>query len=179
MNDSITTNTTELFTALDGTWTEFFNLVDSVDETLINVVPFENSWTVAQVATHVKKSNNAIIQGLQMQGEACNRNPEEGAGRLKNMFLDFTVKYDSPSFIIPDKKEYKKDTVIEQLKNSIKQLKQLRSNTNLIEIIDLPIFGKVTKLEILHFVLYHTQRHIHQLKEILLLLTAESVKNKI
>ena len=32
---------------------------------------------------------------------------------------------------------------------------------------NLPVFGEITKLELLHFVLYHTQRHIHQLKKIL------------
>jgi len=39
------------------------------------------------------------------------------------------------------------------------------ADIRLAEIIALPIFGEVTKLELLYFVLYHTQRHIHQLKK--------------
>lgn len=166
-------NTQELFTLLDKTWFEFSKLVSSVDAHIINKMPFENSWTIAQVATHVKKSNNAIIQGLQMKGRLSEKDPEERVAELKKIFLDFDAKYQSPDFIIPDKKEYKKEAVVEQLDSSIGQLKQLRNEINPVEIINLPIFGEITKLEILHFVLYHTQRHVHQLKNIL-----QSINNK-
>lgn len=160
-------NTKQLFTSLDETWSEFFKLVSSADADTINKMPFKDSWTIAQLATHVKKSNNAIIQALQMQGKACERNSDERLEELKKIFLDFTAKYKSPDFIIPDKKEYNKESVVEQLANSIEQLKILRSKTNLQEIINLPVFGEITKFEILYFVLYHTQRHVHQLKNIL------------
>ena len=35
------------------------------------------------------------------------------------------------------------------------------------ELLDLPPIGEITKLEVLYFVLYHTQRHIHQLKNVI------------
>ena len=162
-----TLNTQPLFTSLDETWAEFFKLVSSVAEKIMNNVPFEESWTIAQLATHVKKSNNAIIQALQMQGKACERQCDERLEELKKIFLDFTAKYKSPDFIVPDKKEYNKKSVVQQLANTIEQLKILRSKTNLQEIINLPVFGEITKYEILYFVLYHTQRHVHQLKNIL------------
>ena len=159
-------NTSELFVALDKTWANFFKLVAEANWQTINTIPFKDGWSIAQVATHVKKSNKAIIQGLQMKGKPCERNPDERIGELKKVFLDFKAKYKSPDFILPEKKEYKKEETIEQLKISIEQLKELRSTTNLSEIISLPIFGEITKLEILHFVLYHTQRHVRQLKNI-------------
>ena len=101
-----------------------------------------------------------------MEGKPCERNTDERAEELKKMFLDFTVKYQSPGFIVPEKKEYQKESVVEQLKISIEQLKKLRGETNLNDIITLPVFGEITKLEILYFVLYHTQRHIQQLKNV-------------
>lgn len=160
-------NTQQLFASLDEVWTAFFNLVSSADEKHINVTPFEDSWTIAQLATHVKKSNNGIIQALQMEGKHCERNAGERTEELKKIFLDFDAKYQSPEFIVPEKKEYKKEAVVEQLKNSIEQLKRLRTKAELSETINLPAFGEITKLEILYFVLYHTQRHLHQLKNIL------------
>jgi DinB superfamily len=160
-------NTQELFTSLDEIWTAFLNLVSSVDEQDINIVPFEDSWTVAQLATHVIKSNKAIVQALEMEGKPCNRNADERTGELKKIFLDFTVKFQSPEFIVPEKKEYKKNAVVAQLENSIGQLKQLQTKANLSEIITLPAFGELTKFEILYFVLVHTQRHFRQLKNIL------------
>lgn len=172
VTDKLQTET--LFTSLDETWSDFFKLVSSVDAGTINELPFEDCWTIAQLATHVKKSNNAIIQALQMEGKPCNRNTDERKEELKKIFLDFTAKYQSPDFIIPDKKEYNKESVVEQLANSIEQLKILRSKTNLQEIINLPVFGEITKLEILYFVLYHTQRHVHQLKNIFQIINSKN-----
>ncbi|MEP6926723.1 MAG: DinB family protein [Ginsengibacter sp.] len=162
-----TVHTTELFASLDETWADLLNLITSTDATLINAIPFEDSWTAAQLATHVTKSNKAIAQGMNMKGKPAERDPEKGVPDIKKMFLDFTTKYQSPEFIVPEKGNYNKETVIEKFKKSIDQLQDTRTEVNLSEIINLPIFGEVTKLELLHFVLYHTQRHHHQLKRII------------
>ena len=159
--------TTELFSSIDGISDELVNIVAYENEKKLNKIPFKNSWTALQVLIHITKSNNAIVQGLQMKGKPANRDPEQNAGHLKKMFLDFTVQYKSPAFIAPEKGKHNKDEVIASLKASIQSLKSLRSKTDLGEIIDLPAFGAVTKLELLHFVLYHTQRHVRQLKNII------------
>ena len=170
-----TINTKELFVSLDETWSELFNLISSTDSSTVNTVPFKDSWTAAQLATHVTKSNKAIAQGLNMEGKPAGRNPEEGVPNLKKMFLDFTVKFQSPEFIIPENIEYNKEAVIAALKKSIGQLQAACTKVNLIEIIDLPVFGEITKLELLHFVLYHTQRHNHQLKKIIKTLQQKTI----
>lgn len=160
-------NTKELFASLDETWSELVKLIASANGESINAVPFKDSWTVAQLAIHVTKSNKAISQGMEMEGKAAEREPDEGKAGIRKMFLDFDAKYKSPEFIVPEKKNYDNDEVIKVLKSSIDKLKALRSKADLVEIIDLPIFGEITKLELLYFVLYHTQRHIHQLNKML------------
>jgi hypothetical protein len=160
-------DTTELFASLDETTSEFLKLVSSTDEKIINTIPFKDSWTIAQVAIHVTKSNKAIVQGLNMEGKSAERDPEAGVPNLKKIFLDFDAKFQSPEFIVPEKGIYDKANVIAALKKSIEHLQELRNKINLTEIISLPIFGEITKLELLHFVLYHTTRHIHQLKKII------------
>jgi hypothetical protein len=165
LTDTITTS--ELFVALDKVTDELTALLSASDKKIINTVPFKSSWTPAQLAVHVTKSNNAIVQGLGMAGKSSERDAEENVPQLKKIFLDFKAKYQSPEFIVPEERMYNKEEVISALKKSIEQLQQLRSKTKLDEIINLPIFGEITKLELLHFVLYHTQRHVHQLKNIL------------
>ncbi|HEX5149936.1 MAG TPA: DinB family protein [Parafilimonas sp.] len=160
-------NTTTLFNSLDTASNELISLVQNEDEKTLNTIPFKNSWTAAQVLIHITKSNKAIAQGLQMQGILAERDPEEKAEQLKKMFLDFTVKFKSPAFIIPEKGHHNKAETINTLKASIESLQVKRNETDLSEIISLPAFGEITKLELLHFVLYHTQRHINQLKNIL------------
>jgi hypothetical protein len=160
-------NTTALFHSLDAASNELISLVQNEDEKTLNDIPFKNSWTAAQVLIHITKSNKAIAQGLQMQGIPAERNPEERAEHLKKMFLDFTVKFKSPAFIVPEKRNHNKAETLNGLKASIESLQTKRNETDLAEIISLPAFGEITKLELLHFVLYHTQRHINQLKNIL------------
>ena len=166
-----TLHTKELFVSLDEISSELLQLISSADSTTINTVPadgygIKDSWTAAQLASHVTKSNKAIKQALTMEGKTAERNPGERVPELKNMFLDFTTKFQSPEFIRPTQDTYQKDTLIAELKKSIEHVKELRSKINLSEILSLPAFGEITKLELLHFVLYHTQRHIHQLKNI-------------
>ncbi len=170
-----TINTQELFTSLDETWSELLNLISAAELSTVNIVPFKDSWTAAQLATHVTKSNKAIAQGLNMEGKPAGRNPEEGVPNLKKIFLDFNTKFQSPEFIVPENKNYNKGEVLTVLQGSIDRLKEARTKVNLVEIINLPVFGEITKLELLHFVLYHTQRHNHQLKKILKTLQQKTI----
>ena len=104
-----TLHTKQLFTSLSETWVELVNMISSTNESRINAVPFESSWTAAQLATHVTKSNKAITQGLHMEGKPAGRNPEAGAPNLKKMFLGFETKFQSPEFIVPENKQYNKE----------------------------------------------------------------------
>jgi hypothetical protein len=157
----------ELFDALDNTWMEMIRLVSSVDGSIINKIPFDKSWTVAQLATHVTKSNNGMVYTLKEEGTTPERDPAAGVAKLKKIFLDFETKYQSPEFIIPEARDYDKEEVLNDLRKSIDQLKAQQKSANLSELLSVKIFGEVTKLELFYFILYHTQRHIHQLKNIL------------
>ncbi len=168
--------TKELFASYDKTTTELLQLVSSFSEKEINTIPYEDNWTAAQVATHITKSNTSIAHAMHIEGKAVERNAEERVQELKDMFLDFSSKFKSPEFILPTQDTYQKETVIEDLKKSIMQLKNAADNVNLFQIINVPAFGEITKLEIFHFVLYHTQRHIHQLKNIFKIVKNENVK---
>ena len=157
----------KLFASLDETWEELLHLVSSTNETLINKIPFKDSWTVAQLATHITKSNYGMAKTLEMQGKAATRDPAEGVPKMKEIFLDFSKKYQSPEFILPAVKVYNKESVLNDLGKSVEQLKDEGKSVELSGLLNVQIFGEVTKLELFYFILYHTQRHIRQLKNIL------------
>lgn len=162
-----TINTKKLFKQLDEATSALFDLLSSADEKIFYTLPFKNSWTIAQLASHVTKSNKAIAQALNMQGQPAERNAEERVQELKKMFLNYDAKYQSPEFILPSKEIYSKQDVLEKFKNYVEQLKDIRTKTNLAEVISLPAFGEITKFELLNFIVFHTMRHTHQLKHIL------------
>lgn len=159
-------NQEKLFSSIDDITSELVEVVSSFNDEEINQIPFEGSWTAAQVTDHVRKSNNGIAQALQMKGRSTERNATERVKELKDVFLDFETKFKSPQFILPGQASYDKKELIEKLSRSIERIKQERTNADLSEIIDLTALGTISKMELLHFVIYHTQRHIHQLKNI-------------
>src|SRR5262245_26382266 len=128
-------NTEELFVSLDDTTSELIRLISSFTEMQINDIPFAGSWTAAQVADHVAKSNIGIIHSLKKEGKSPERAPDEIVEELKNTFLDFDTKLQSPEFILPTQDIYQKKLVIDNLKTSIAELKEVSRHVNLFEII--------------------------------------------
>ena len=156
-----------LFISLDEVWEELLNLVSSTNEAMFNKIPFAGSWTVAQLATHITKSNFGMVKAFEMEGKAPTRDPSEGVARMRNIFLDFTRKYQSPEFILPETKVFDKESVVGDLKRSIEGLQQKENGYALSEMLQVQIFGEVSRFELFHFILFHTQRHLRQLKNIL------------
>ncbi|MEO6330713.1 MAG: DinB family protein [Ginsengibacter sp.] len=156
----------ELFVLLDSATSELLKLISLLSEKELNTIPFEDSWTAAQLTSHVTKSNKAILQALNMEGMAAERNAGERVEELKTTFLDLSTKFKSPEFILPTLDVYQKDMLVRSFEKSIGQLKEGAAKVNLSEMIIIPAFGEITKLELLHFVLYHTQRHLYQFKNI-------------
>ena len=79
----------------------------------------------------------------------------------------------SPDFIVPEEGPYEKQAITEELTNALMHLKESSVNANLSDLVKGLPLGDITKLEILHFVLYHTQRHRHQMNKI-----CDALKNK-
>jgi len=159
-------NIKELFESFDETTSELLKTISLFNEEEINTVPFENSWTAAQVADHVMQSNKSMIQSLNEEGRSASGNVDEGVQKLKEIFLNFDSKLQSPKFILPTQERYDRKQLITELRDSVDQIKELSARIDVTEMIDHRVLGGITKFEILHFVVYHTQRHIHQLKNI-------------
>jgi hypothetical protein len=161
-----TTHKEELLASVQKAFSNFLLQLEKFSPQKINVIPYEGSWTAAQVADHVTKSNLSITRALQLQGTVINRNPFDRVKELKDIFLDFNSKLEAPPFIQPDQQVYDKSRLIGKLLESVSTLKEAGKRTELLEMINHSAFGDITKFEILHFVLYHTQRHTHQLQKI-------------
>jgi hypothetical protein len=142
------------------------NVLLSLDEQAMNTVPFNDSWTAAQVAQHVSKSTNFMAKAMATEPKDARRRPDEKIPELKKIFLDFSTKLKSPDFIIPEEGHYAKEAVTEKLDRAFERLQENVGHANLNDLVENLPFGPTTKLELLHFVVYHTQRHLNQLTKI-------------
>jgi hypothetical protein len=142
------------------------DLMAAVDDEKVNAVPYNGSWTAPQLLRHVAKSNNEMAKAVRMEAIPANRNPGERIEELKTVFLDFSKKLTQPDFLIPEEQFYEKQSAIAELNKSFSRFKENALNANLQELVEGLPLGPITKLEIIYFVLYHTQRHLHQMKKI-------------
>ncbi len=156
-----------LFGPLDQQLLELLQVISPLSEQQINAVPFPGSWTAAQATRHIIKSNSSIGQALSLPGEKTIRTPDQRVPELKEIFLDFTVKFQAAPFITPTREKYEKERLIADLKRSTARLKEASRQADLDEAIHHPAFGGITKLELLYFVQFHTQRHVRQVKNII------------
>jgi hypothetical protein len=161
-----TLNKNELFVSIDKVMSQVIEMFTSLDEGKINSVPFKDSWTAAQLMRHITKSTNGMAKALGTKSAPAARSSDERVPELKKIFLDFSKKFKSPEFIVPENETYDKETSIRELEASVRELKENAEQSNLNEITDKLPLGPITKLEILHFVLFHTKRHLHQLEKI-------------
>lgn len=168
-----TSDKSELLAAIDEAISQLAGFMWALDENQVNTVPYTDSWTAGQLFNHVTKSINGMAGAMLKECKPAERDPGEKIAGLKKAFLDFSTKMKSPDFIVPEKGSYQKQVTIEELNQSVEQFKENANKANLNDMVEGLPLGAITKLELLHFVLYHTQRHLHQMEKIV-----DALKNK-
>jgi DinB superfamily len=170
---TVTTDKKELLASIHSPISGMLDLMSELDSKKVNTVPYKDSWTAGMLFRHVSKSLNAMSKAMRMDGKPAGRDEGEKIPELKKTFLDFSSKMKSPEFIVPENGPYEKQAIFEELNNAFGHLKQSTTHAELPELVEGLPLGPITKLEILHFVLYHTQRHLNQMKKI-----CEALKDK-
>jgi predicted transcriptional regulator YdeE len=149
---------------------EFQELFSSLNEKYLNTVPVQGGWTVGQLARHVIKVNSGFLKQLNGPVKETKRKYDEMAENIKISFLDFNIKMKSPDFVVPEIIDYKKEDLslsLEEIKSGLIQSAKSLDMTKTCMAFELPVLGNVTRFEAIYFIIYHTKRHIHQLKNII------------
>jgi hypothetical protein len=114
-----------------------------------------------------------MLRALHGPVQPTHRPPDANVGNLRAVFLDFSTKLQSPDFIIPDNIQHDKHYLITAFTGVRNLLAKAITSLDLTATCPMPIFGEPTRLELITFVIVHTQRHIHQVKHILELMQVE------
>lgn len=162
---SNTIYTATLLNGIEQVNTELLHLLNSSNEDVLHFKVTVRSWCIAQIAEHVLLSTNSVLKAITLTGNKAQRDSSEKINELQQIFLDFTKKYDAPAFIQPTKDIYTKAVLLQQLETAFAELQQALYIVEFDELIDHPAFGNISKLEIAHFVWFHTQRHLRQMNE--------------
>jgi hypothetical protein len=143
-------------------------LADFSDQQL-NARPSCGGWTAGQVAEHLLLSGGVVETIAGRTAPTTDRPADARCPIIAGIFLNFHSRLQSPDFILPSEDNQDKQRLI-----SLTRLLWDRIGEG-IRVLDLsqtcldfefPTIGYLTRLELLWFYVWHTQRHIHQLNRI-------------
>ncbi|MCM4164635.1 MULTISPECIES: DinB family protein [unclassified Arenibacter] len=147
----------------------FNTLLDELskfDEETLNQVPLERSWTAGQTAEHIIICGSGIPD---TKTTVANRAYDEKVNALRDLFLNFELKFEADPSIVPGPPPHRKDTLVQKIKeirNHLKNIAETSDLTTLCVDMEFPSFGQLTRYEWLRFILFHTQRHTRQIVNI-------------
>jgi len=148
---------------------KFEMLFNDFEHSKVNTIPFEGSWTAGQLVQHMFLSNSGFVEMINGPVEETNRPADLMIEKIKEDFLNFDIKMESPDFICPEAKNYNKNELLQkldQVKSNITAEVVNLDLTKTCNSFQLPVYGFLTRLEAVYFVIYHTQRHTEQLANI-------------
>jgi|ERR1019366_9112855 uncharacterized damage-inducible protein DinB len=151
-----------------------FNSFNNLSQADVELKPSENVWSILEVLEHIFLINNAVLKVLTTLPPA-----EKTENMLSELFgeqkinkllvINRSFKVAAPDFSNP-KGSFKTTTDAKQNINSINDKIVNHINTNKIEqethTIKHPILGEMTKVDWIHFMVSHTNRHILQIEEV-------------
>jgi hypothetical protein len=156
----------DILAIINETAAEIAGSAAALPEDKLNAVPYQNSWTAAQLLRHLVKSTDLMTGGLETPGKPANRDPGGRIGELRRLFLDTSQKLQSPDVIVPESIQYHKTEILNEWHNAFESFNIAAEKADLATLVeDLPL-GPVTKIELLNFVEVHLQRHLIQMKKI-------------
>lgn len=157
----------ELSEAFQQATGEFIALMQTLDENELNMKPAHGGWSPGQIGDHIHKSY-ASAETMIGRTESTNREPDEKIPSIRDVFMDFTIRMESPIAILPSERRLDKSVLLASLRNRVAQITEIINTRDLSKTcLDfvIPEYGAFTGLEWAWFNTYHTQRHLHQLKE--------------
>lgn len=163
-------NVTDLANDAKRTFEVLEQLFSSVPENQLDINPSENSWSVGQTMEHILKAISGFDDFIKENVTETDRPIGEKIQALKSLFLNFTIKMESPEFIRPVENKHDKQEQLNALKACKNEVLLSINNLDLSKTclnFELPTFGYLTRLEWVNFALFHIQRHTQQIKNIL------------
>jgi hypothetical protein len=151
---------------LTETFDSMANILSDFKEQEINNRPFPESWTAGQVAHHIILSSAGLPD---KHVTVAGRSYDQKVESIRNLFLDFSQKSQAAKFIQPGEGVFKKEVLLTKLKANLAALivvAQTRDLKALCPGVEVPGFGALTRYEWLKLIVYHTQRHAQQLRNI-------------
>lgn len=149
------------------------NLLDvlsDIPKEIFDKQPESKEWSIGKVAEHLIKVEIGTVRLFTGPTEPSARDAEQKVEQIKRRMLDHETKMRAYGPIVPDDKPKDKTKALEKIQNIRQQISSFIDILDLTEIItgfEHPIFGPLTRIEWIYFNIYHSRRHVHQIRLII------------
>ncbi|MEO1053257.1 MAG: DinB family protein [Bacteroidota bacterium] len=140
-----------------------------VPEDIFNSHPDTDTWSVGDVVEHLLKIEKGAVNILTGDSQHTDRDYKEKVEIITTAFLNFERKLKSGGPVNPTNNTKVKDEVIEKFAQYRAGLVGMLSDVDLtLEYTGFShrLTGYMTGYEWIYFLIHHTTRHVHQIKEI-------------
>jgi hypothetical protein len=155
---------------LNRVTSELLDTLTKISPEIFFLKPEENSWSIGEITNHLIKIETLTYQVIQnARLSTTHRKPDEKIKYIRDTLLNFDKKLSAGGPILPDQHIHSKDELINNLKEIRKSLIDFIPNNDLsfrCEIFEHNLFGKLTRIEWLYYVVYHSERHLNQIKKV-------------
>lgn len=130
----------------------------------INRKRADGGWTIGEIANHIVKGTNVNLG----TSKNTQRLYEQNEADIRNLFLNFKMKFPSASFLQPESKQYSMGEIFSSLDESRESVLKVITTDDLTETcvdIQLPVWGYLTKYEWLILFESHIIRHTKQVND--------------
>jgi hypothetical protein len=158
----------QLRTEVGDTFQDLINTISAFKEEQFNLVPVGGGWTPGQIAEHLVKCTSAIPDE---HTQTTYRPYDEKVAPVGDLFLNFSIKMQSPDFALPGNPPHDKRMILEtfvEIKDRLEDTVRMTDLEATCTDFELPTFGALTRYEWLKFFIFHTRRHTRQLRNILI-----------
>ena len=159
----------QLTNELQSTKEKLLVTLKSFSQEEFNILPLDGGWTAGQTTKHTLLAVGDLPAAMMGKTQPTVRNPEEHVKMLRDMFLNFDHKMQSPAAINPPQDDYDKITLTKALETAFDKLIKMEQTEDLTLTctdMEFPTIGQLTRIELLNFAAVHTVRHTHQLANI-------------
>lgn len=134
-----------------------------------NTAPSIAAWSAGEIAEHLFIVEAFIGKTLTGAARASERDPMQKAALIGTTFEDFEKKFTAPKEIQPTKNINDRDELTSMLVNNRTILADIIKTHDVTESclgFLHPKFGELTRAEWIYFIIYHGDRHLHQLENV-------------
>jgi len=168
---------TKIREELNRVTSELLDTLTNISPEIFFLKPDENSWSIGEITDHLIKIETLTFQVIQnARLSTTHRKPDEKIKYIRDTLMNFDKMLSAGGPILPDHQINNKDELIYKLKEIRQSLINFIPNNDLsirCEIFEHQLFGKLTRIEWLYYVVYHSERHLNQINKVIEALVAK------